>query len=409
MESKNIKPEHRFQMFSYFDEFYKASFYHFIVSAVCAALSALGMEFSRGSDGNTIAYYIPAMVLAGIHFLLTVIALVLFCVTRRYSLNARASGSVEAHRDYSVTKFLYYFMNICSMLWSIIGAAITGSTVGCTGGYRSKCHYTVNIGINRAIAIIIIVIHVLNLIPTYFIITTFRKPTRQGAPSLLPKTTTRTPKNLKQSKSINKDKKLGREENMNENKRNQGNIPSQRIKMMSQKTNRSRSLEMNSLSRLVHRNDRYYDDSLIARRVPQCPTVPNDIPPNDVKPLPKRNKKLLLPAVSKVIVQLNSRRIKPRDETSGGTPAFVLAESSSCSSNEEGLQIEVKRKPDVSPPRLPPPSYNDVISSEAGTNPYWLPPLSDEYSEAHRLPENMYVGDSYPDTELVAIQPSKYT
>jgi hypothetical protein len=49
------------------EEYYKLAIYHFLLSVVCAALFALGIEFSTGSDGDdVIDYYIPAIVLSGI-------------------------------------------------------------------------------------------------------------------------------------------------------------------------------------------------------------------------------------------------------------------------------------------------------------------------------------------------------
>ncbi|XP_060598107.1 uncharacterized protein LOC132751911 [Ruditapes philippinarum] len=364
----NCKPFH-----SLCEEYYKLAIYHFLLSVVCAALFALGIEFSTGSDGDdVIDYYIPAIVLSGIQFVLAVIALELFCVRTKYTVFIGTITNSLSDQRFARMRIVYIFLNTISCLWALIGAIITG-TAGICHGSRSRCSYSINVGVNLALAIIIIVVHILHVVPFYFIFTAREKSSNQFPARISPQTRTNFKPTPKPNRNIST-------ENRNSNapkKETKANID-------------DKSLKASHAPRLERQ---YYDDSLIGRRLPKLQRADADI----VKPLPKRNKKLLS-IVGKVVVQLNSLKNKRSDKLNDvpDSPDFKLASSSNSSDDENEY---VKLEP-VNPalPRLPPPSYNDIISAGIETHANLTPPSR----------SGLYSGHAFPETELVVQQPYKY-
>lgn len=207
----------------------------------------------------------------------------------------------------------------------------------------------------------------LNVAVSYLFLSTSRSQTRTE-PLNVPKLTS--------SKDKEKDKdtnvlKLAREVKTDQTK----NKEQAKVRIELKKLKRS----MSSVSHTNRQTGKYYDDSLLGRHIKPPPPPPrsNDFVSDSPKPLPKKKTKLLFPAVGKVVFQYTSSKNKNKTD-----------------SNQQ-LRI----------PSVPAPSYDDATSGDANYNPYRLPPLPVDHREIHRLPSNMYLGNAYPDTEIVAVQP----
>ncbi|XP_060596373.1 uncharacterized protein LOC132750413 [Ruditapes philippinarum] len=357
-------------MFKYFDEFYKAALYHFIVSAICAALFALGLEYSRGEDGDDVVdYYIPSIVLSAIQCSLSIVSILLFALTRGCPAAVGTFGS-KTEKHYQRLKTAHGLFTILSFAWGFVGSIMAAVSGICKK--QDKCSYAVNIGINRALAIIIIVMHVLNVAVSYITISTSRSKSRT-TPFVATSSKKETVMSVNETASQKSKLLQNNEIELTQHKKVSQGVEKPRL------LTRRHSLEMLPRPHKKGTKDEYYDDSLLSNKINSRPRI-SDIPPVEPKPLPKKNKNLLFSAVGKVVFQYAAQKNKHAGDVNYQEP----------------------RVPSVSPP-----PYNDVTAVDADYNPYWLPPIPTDNQEMSRLPDNMYIGNAYPDTEIVAIQPSE--
>lgn len=290
-----------------------------------------------------------------------------------------------------------------SFLWSIIGAAITGSTGTCAKE-ENKCYYTVNVRSNRAIAIVIIVLHMWNVVASYLILGTPWSSSKPGTVRPNPQVTAnrKTPKvSIDLKPGITKDRV--KDPGNKESKITEKNKQTSKLKMPL----RRHHSEIVTISRSSQKNA---SDTRVL---------------NEVKPLPRKNKKLLFPVVGKFMITWNAIKSNHiNDLDTDGSQAFQLAESTSTCSSSSAEENKGKRKRkilisrlstsgqprgNVPHPPLPPPSYEDVVSNTSckpGANPYWLPPVVQGTGNFNMAPTNIYSGTSFPDTELVVVEPS---
>ncbi|XP_053402007.1 uncharacterized protein LOC123550103 [Mercenaria mercenaria] len=329
----------------------------------------------------------------------------------------------NSEKHFRRLKPLYLLLQYPSFIWSIIGAAMTGQTGVCSDAEK-PCYYTVNDRENRAIAIVIIVVHVINGVISFITLSTRHKIRRDKDVdlNLLQKRS-----DLSNSISLSLKPSDSSTKKENNNTENLKKDTRETLPPIKEPQPLKKHISRISNGPIFDENDTNRRNVLppLKQQLKRHHTVHGPIRSADDRSLKPQGKIQNEATASSLSSNTNESKIRrlitkvsivpPKNRhASFVQPRNKVSDDSSASSDDSDINQRPKsvKKNGLSVRRLSehpkalPPSYDQAIAP-SDTDPYWLPDPPQNDSSVHYLPENMYTGYSYPDTDIEPVQPSK--
>jgi hypothetical protein len=284
---------------------------------------------------------------------------------------------------------------------------------GVCGNKENPCYYTVNKWENRTIAIVIVVSHVINAVITFIICSTRHKIRPENDVTSLNikrKKIDTTQDLVLSSKPPNFKLKLNTHDSLAQTHTSKTNSSVKKPKPLKKISIISNGLTLNENKECKRNNllPPLKEPLKRHRTVHGGPlSAADDTYDHNIVTLEKLNrnrsetKRFLKNRNTSLIQTENGALYSGSDDLSHTCNESMI--KSRSNRNKENINL-IRRMSQH--PNEPPPSYNQVIESR-DTTPYWIPPEPQHNERLHYLPENMYTGNSYPDTDIVPIQPLK--
>ncbi|KAL4234448.1 hypothetical protein ACF0H5_006094 [Mactra antiquata] len=421
-KSRNVNNKHFQDFFGtevlrfYYQRFYKVTTVHFFFSCISAALFVLGLIYSSGSDGeHDTPYFIPAIVLAALHFAYVLWTFRMWMISRNPNYLWRVQS---ADRLYTVILKLAF-------AWGVIGSILTGSSGVCAN--ENPCYYTVNEDKNFAVAISIIVILCLNCV---FILlmwcsTRTEEPVNVSKPI---KTYTNnedsnryigeiTPAMLKRRD----EKKVKLNADTPSYPRTRPNLHRVHSDIKGNKFSLP-ALTITPIQRRSSRALQHDDQSSVSSSdiSSNPPTMYSHTSGEIIKPLPPNKNKEKFSMMVKTIGRVNiwyknSKRRKINTLPDNSNTVNSATNDTNNRHKKQKLKrrrtddILVKRPSKDSMPLSPPPAYHTIVTYNDQQAPYLVPGLpSDDYTRQHVvLSSDIYTGTAYPDNVPVVAKPKQ--